>query len=321
MPKLELMAQISRPFQIAVVALLALVMLMAAWFMVLHRSSGTESSGSSSPSVASSAGSPASHAATHAAGAGSGHVYHGSAPGVEGLTRDIKRAHEAAAEEARGGAYDEKHAGQTYSAPVVVGTHEHAGPTHSAPVVVGTHEHAGPTHSASAVVGTHEHAGPTHSASAVVGTHAAVSAPVRSGAQTHTATTRAPASGSKARTAPAPRGPAAVAPAKSTSTMQGVVAAELHQGRMALLLFWNHHSSDDVAVDRQVQVVAHKLGHRVAVHTASAAQVNTFGSITRDIQVYQTPTLLIVNPKGQVTTLTGYSDAFAIEQAIAEARG
>ncbi len=281
MPKLELMAQISRPFQIAVVAVLALAMLMAAWFMVLHRSSGTESSGSSSPSVASSAG----NSASHAAGAGSGRVYHGSAPGVEGLTRDIKRAHEAAAEEARGGAYDEQHAGQT--------------------------------HSASAVVGTNEHAGQTHSAPAAVGTHGAVSAPVRSGAQTHAST----ASASKARTAPAPRGPAAAAPAKPTSTMQSVVAAELHRGRVALLLFWNHHSSDDVAVDRQVQVVAHKLGHGVAVHTASASQVNTFGSITRDIQVYQTPTLLIVNPKGQVTTLTGYSDAFAIEQAIAEARG
>jgi hypothetical protein len=282
MPKLELMAQISRPFQIALVALLALAMLMIAWFMVLHRSSGTEASGTSSPSVASSAGGSASHAATHAAGGGSGRVYHGSAPGVEGLTRDIKRAHEAAAEEARGGAYDEKHAGQTHSAP------------------------------------------------AVVGTHAAVSVPVRSGAQTHTSRTRVPSSASKTHalssaskthTASAPHGPAAAAPTKSTSTMQSVVAAELKQGRVALLLFWNHHSSDDVAVDRQVKVVAHKLGHGVAVHTASASQVNSFGSITRDIQVYQTPTLLIVNPKGQVTTLTGYNDAFAIEQAIAEAHG
>jgi hypothetical protein len=103
--------------------------------------------------------------------------------------------------------------------------------------------------------------------------------------------------------------------------MQAVVAGELKQGKVVLLLFWNPHSSDDVAVNGQVRAVAHKLGGRVAVHTASPSQVGSFGSITREIQVYQTPTLLIVNPRGQVTTLTGYTDAYAIEQSIAEARG
>ena len=103
--------------------------------------------------------------------------------------------------------------------------------------------------------------------------------------------------------------------------MQAKVAAELHQGKVALLLFWNRHSSDDRAVQREVEIVAHKFGRRVAVHTASAGQVGSFGSITRDIQVYQTPTLLIVNPRGEVTTVTGYTDAYALEQTIREARG
>jgi hypothetical protein len=103
--------------------------------------------------------------------------------------------------------------------------------------------------------------------------------------------------------------------------MQTTVAAELKQGKVVLLLFWNPHSTDDAAVERQVQAVAHKLGHGVAVHTALAKQVNSFGSVTRNIQVYQTPTLLIVDPKLQVTTLTGYTDAYSIEQAVAEARG
>jgi hypothetical protein len=31
--------------------------------------------------------------------------------------------------------------------------------------------------------------------------------------------------------------------------------------------------------------------------------------------------LLIVNPRGQVTTVTGYTDAYALEQMIREARG
>jgi hypothetical protein len=103
--------------------------------------------------------------------------------------------------------------------------------------------------------------------------------------------------------------------------MQATVAHELKQGKVVLLLFWNPHSSNDSAVHRQVGLVAHKLGRSVAVHTAPADQVGSFGSITRDIQVYQTPTLLIVNPHGQVTTVTGYTDSYALEQTIREVRG
>jgi hypothetical protein len=102
--------------------------------------------------------------------------------------------------------------------------------------------------------------------------------------------------------------------------MQAAVATELKQGKVVLLLFWDPRSSDDSAVHQQVEDVAHKLGRRVAVHAARADQVGSFGSITRDIQVYQTPTLLIVNPHAQVTTVTGYTDAYALEQTIREVR-
>jgi hypothetical protein len=116
-------------------------------------------------------------------------------------------------------------------------------------------------------------------------------------------------------------GSAAPAQSNLTPPMQATVAAELGQGKVVLVLFWSAHAADDVAVHGQVLAAAHSLGRSVAVHTATAAQVGSFGSVTRDIQVYQTPTLLIVNPKGQVTTVTGYTDAYAIEQAVREARG
>lgn len=103
--------------------------------------------------------------------------------------------------------------------------------------------------------------------------------------------------------------------------MQEAVAAELKHGKTVLVLFWNPHASDDVAVRGQVEAVARKLGGEVAAHYALASQVGSFGSITRDVQVYQTPTLLIVNGRDEVTTLTGYTEAFAIEQTVAEARG
>jgi predicted nucleotidyltransferase len=100
---------------------------------------------------------------------------------------------------------------------------------------------------------------------------------------------------------------------------QRTVEAELKQGKIVLLLFWNPQGADDVAVRSEVRgLAAHEK--KIALHEALAKQVATFGSITRGVQVEQTPTILIINKRGRATTLTGLTDAFSIEQAIAEAR-
>jgi hypothetical protein len=306
MPKLGEMAQLARPFQIALVAVLALAMMVLAWFMLLHRSSTEPSASSSPPSAASSAAnatasSSAGSPAGAAAAAGSGHVYHGPVPGLEGLTRDIKRAHEAAAKEERGVGYQEEHAGQTHSSTASAAaapgtaTHAVAHRTTTRQVTHGTTvAHRTATREVVHRTTSHTSAGAASSATRTTTVHTQ---------STHRVQSASPAA----------------APSNSTPTMQAVVASELKQGKVVLVLFWNPHSSDDLAVEGQVKAVAHTLGRHVAVHTAYASQVNSFGSITREIQVYQTPTLMIVNPHGQVTTLTGYTDAYAIEQAIAEA--
>lgn len=158
-------------------------------------------------------------------------------------------------------------------------------------------------------------------------THHRASVTVHHTTVTHTKTrTAAPATSHKttadpSRTQPAKHGAGASAKSTATPAMQATVAAELGQHKVVLLLFWNPSSTSDAAVHRQVQIVAHKLGRSVAVHTSAASQVGSYGSITRDIQIYQTPTLLVVNPHGQVTTVTGYTEAYALEQTIREARG
>jgi hypothetical protein len=58
----------------------------------------------------------------------------------------------------------------------------------------------------------------------------------------------------------------------------------------------------------------------VTVHAALAHQVGMFGTITEVAHVYQTPTILIVNRHGLVSTLTGLTDVFALQQAVREAR-
>ena len=82
------MAQISRPFQIA---LLVMGLLVAVWLVALRGpSSGVNGSGGSPPAQSQ----PAPAAAQPSAASP---IYHGSAPGVEGLTRAIARAHGAVA--------------------------------------------------------------------------------------------------------------------------------------------------------------------------------------------------------------------------------
>jgi hypothetical protein len=311
MPKLELMAQISRPFQIALVALLALAMLIVAWFMVLHRSTGTESSGSSSPSVASSAGSSASHVATHAAASGA------RSGGV-----------------ARTGAASTHHAAvvQTHhSADATVHTHHTVATVHTphAVATVHTHHTATVVHSHHGATTTHAHArahAPTHGSNATAAATAALTLhhlteAVHLNAVVNLVEAIDPALRLKAKLAHAEGVVIARMKADLQPASAATIATELHQGKVVLLLFLNPHAYDDDATAIGTTEVAYKLRHHVAAHLALANQVNSFGSITRDIQVYQTPTLLIINPKREVATVTGLTDEFSLEQAIAEAKG
>jgi len=316
------MAQISRPFQIGLVVV---VLLAGVWLFALQGHSGSPSASSttSSPVVTStvspstSAGKSAAHgtasahssvplASREAAKAGAPTpVYHGSAPGVEGLTRAIAKAHEAVAisqqnantlesrsRQASGEAPSSSAAGASSSASNAAAT---TSSTASAPAAHSTATAAGSTHSLSASTARHTSSSARTSSSALA---------VPSG--------------------------------------QKEVEAELKQGKIAVLLFWNPAGSDDVVDHNELQLllklhriaskarteeVRHaekffglELDRKIAVHEVLASQVTDYGSITRGVQIYSTPTILVINPHGKVITLTGITDAYSIEQAIEEAR-
>jgi hypothetical protein len=267
MPKVGLMAQISRPFQIAFVAMALFALV---WVLALR---------GHSPSAGSSASAPSSSAPPAPASS----VYHGSAPGVEGLTRAIAKAHGAVTTSQQNAqqlqAQSAKASGEAPSAS--------AGGT-SAPKA----STAAPAASAPTVAATH--AAPKTAAPSRPATHKPAT-PVRSKAPTG-------------------------AGAAGQPTMQKQVEAELKQGKIVTILFWNPKASDDQAVNRQLQAVGSKLRGGVAVHDALASQVGSFGSIIRGVKVYGTPTVMIINKTHQAQTLTGFTDAYAIEQAIGEAR-
>jgi len=300
MPKLGGMAQLSRPFQIALVAV---CLFAGVWFFALKgHSTSTGGSGStpavnaSTPSVSKQASSAAATGGSSAvvarakAAAKTGHIYHGPLPGLEGLTRDIARAHGAVAA-----------VGASPSAPV---------------------SSAGQAKSPSTAAAQHS---------------SAASKPTATSAPASTATPTVAHTNVKLQPIKAKSG------AGRTPARQVLVEHALHEGKIAVILFWNPKSANDAIVNyelRLLETIHHlikplprtpqlrkafkasglELDKSFAAFISTANQVATYGSITRGVQVYATPTIFIVNKQGHATVLTGLQDAFSIEQAIDESR-
>jgi hypothetical protein len=276
------MSQLSRPYQIA---LLALGLLVVVWAVALRGHTAATSTGGAGSSAATSA--PAPTAASEAkAAAAPTHVYTGPVPGITGLTRAIAKAHGAVANSQQNAKQVEGESGESSHSPSATATAGGAG-TQSA------------------------HAGSRTGAAAK---HAAV---VRSHADHRAASDK---SSTAASSKPATNSASTPKTHGSSPNIQASVEAELKQGKVVTILFWNPKAAVDRAVQRELQAVGHALGGKIAVHDARADQVGSFGSITRTIQVDETPTILIVSKGGQTTTLTGLTDVFSLEQAIGEAQ-
>ena len=253
------MAQLSRPYQIGLGAILALA---AVWVVLLQGHGPSPSSSQPAAPVASTPTPAPAVKASPSAAKHSGSTSGPSAPGVAGLTRAIDKARGAVS-------ISEKNARQLQEKSAQA----------SSPTTTAT-------------------------------------APATAPAKAVTPTRTAPAA-----TPTAPRTPAAphVASRVKSPSREHAVEAELAKGKIVLILFWNPKGADDVVVHRAVHQLNAKSLH-IALNEAPSSEIAAFGTITRGIQVYGTPTLLIVNKKGQTITLTGSEDSFAIAQAIREAR-
>ena len=272
------MTQISRPFQIA---LAAVALLLVIWVVALRGHSAGGSS-SSAPAAAS-APAPASGSASPASGAGasksapgggtpasSGGIYHGSAPGVAGLTRAIAKARGAVKLSEQNAQQLQRQSAQASSA-------------------------------GSSGASTQSTASPSNPA----GAKPAGAKPATPKSATGTARKLA-----------------------STTAKQSLVESELKSGRTVIVLFSSSKGAVDAVVRGQLALLHVFLkstatlpqNREIAVHYASPSEVGAYGTVTRSLQILQTPTILVITPSGRTKTLTGFVDAYAIRQAIKEAR-
>jgi hypothetical protein len=277
------MAQLSRPFQIALGAVLLFAVV---WFVALN---GHGSSSGSTPVASTPVPTPASTPSANPV-PGSTHI--------EGMTRAVAHAHEAVAASQRAADKSANSSAET--------TSQGSSTTSSSTTVTTKH---GTAHTSTTVVTKHGTAG----ASTTVTTKHVVT--------------------------PTPQKVAS----SGIPPRQAAIESELKRGEVAVVLFWNPKGADDNVVHEELQILlaAHhevavhpnraqvaklrlatglELEKKIAVHYASAAQVASFGTFTKTVQVYGTPTILVINKRGAVTTISGLTDAFAIEQTIDEAR-
>lgn len=244
------MAQVSRPFQIAIAAA---AVLGCVWLFALRGHSPSSGSASSSAS-----------APSQSAGSGS----HVTAPGVAGLTKAVEKAHGAVATSERNAVELQKRSEQASNSSA---TGESA---------------AGPTST--------QHA----------------SAPSAAASGTRTVTPASPSSKSKSSAAP-------TTAASVTPQRLHAIEARLAGGGVVLILFWNPKGSEDISVHQVLQRLSTR---NASIYEFAPNQVASLGSLTKSIQIFQTPTLLVIGPDRQVHVLTGLTDAFAVQQTIADAR-
>jgi hypothetical protein len=99
---------------------------------------------------------------------------------------------------------------------------------------------------------------------------------------------------------------------------QRTVEADLAKGNVVVLLFWNPAGTDDALTYAALRPLL--KFPKISILAAPASAVANYGSVTRGVQVYATPTILVINKQGQAIVLTGLQDAYAVAQAIGEAR-
>lgn len=289
------MSQISPPFRIALVAMLAVC---AVWFTVLRPKS------------------PAADAPLPAA------------PGTTGLANDVAAAKGAAtASDAANARVQDATGGSTAkSAPKPATTAAAKAAAKAAPKGATKSSKATPTdrHAAGAGKTGGAEAPPAGPHAPVAGKTAPAAAAKRAATgatSTATATAKAaPAAKPAADAAPAANPTAKAAPAASAKTATDPSAPllrALDRNRAVVLLFWNRRGSDDRAARQAAQSVDRHHG-RVVVKVVPVASVGRYTAITKGVQILEAPTVLVIAPGGKARAIAGLTSTPELNQAVAD---
>ena len=137
------------------------------------------------------------------------------------------------------------------------------------------------------------------------------------------AETTTPATAAKPATKPAttatPATPVKPDPAtKEQSAQVREILAELDQGKVAVVLFWERQGSDDRAVRRALAGVDLR-GGKVETHIASIDKLALYEPITRGVPVVTSPSLIVIDKNRKARVISGLTITREIDQTVSRA--
>jgi hypothetical protein len=97
-----------------------------------------------------------------------------------------------------------------------------------------------------------------------------------------------------------------------------LVQRALHAHRAIALAFVDPAAADSRAVVTELAHVG-SFGGRALTLAVPLARLSAFGALTRAVQVTAAPTVVIVAPNGEATTIVGFADRVELEQRLADA--
>jgi hypothetical protein len=92
----------------------------------------------------------------------------------------------------------------------------------------------------------------------------------------------------------------------------------LKANKVIALLFYNSAAPDDRAVKDELAAVP-LTGGKVVRLAVPIRELGRYPVVTTQVPVNGSPTLVIINPDQQATTIVGFADGFEIAQRIADA--
>jgi hypothetical protein len=104
----------------------------------------------------------------------------------------------------------------------------------------------------------------------------------------------------------------------SSTKLPAPVKRALARNKVVVLLFWNPVGTDDRSVKRALNGLSRR-GGKVAVFSDRLKHVSRYTQITAATNLSQTPTLVVVNPRGQARVETGYLDRASVQQLVVDA--
>jgi hypothetical protein len=128
---------------------------------------------------------------------------------------------------------------------------------------------------------------------------------------------RAAAAPATVHSRPAPA-KTATTPSSATSQRLGLVERALVQHRVVALLFYNSRAADDRAVRRELSSVPLHAG-RVVRLAVPISELSHYPAVTNQVPVAVAPTLVLIDPDRQATTIVGFADRFEIAQRVSDA--